>query len=57
MPLPLERLSRESAAALGASKLAVLMTGDLRAQQACVRLRDVYGFRDVLLLLDWEQHQ
>ncbi len=53
--LPLERLSREAVGALGCDRVAVLLTSDLRGQQACVRLRSVYGYRDALLLLDWEQ--
>lgn len=55
LQLPLEQLSREAVAALGCAKLAVLITEDLRGQQACVRLRDVFGLRDTLLLLRWQE--
>jgi hypothetical protein len=53
--LPLEQLSKEAVDGLGCNLLAVLVTADLRGQQACVRLRNVFGYRDTVLVTDWEE--
>lgn len=53
--LPLERLDKQVVAGLGCARLAVLATGDLRGQQACVRLRDVFGYSETVLATEWEQ--
>ena len=53
--LPLERLDKQAVAGLGCARLAVLATGDLRGQQACVRLRDVFGCSETVLVTEWER--
>ncbi|GAB4818828.1 hypothetical protein N2152v2_005874 [Parachlorella kessleri] len=52
--VPLEQLTKEAVQQLGACRLAVLATeGNVRAQQACVRLRSVFGYSDTVLVTDW----
>lgn len=52
--LPLEQLGREAVQALNCDQFAVLGTSDLRAQQAAVRLRSVFGYRSTILVTDWQ---
>ena len=54
MPVPLELMRREVAA--GWQQLAaigILDSGDYRATQAVIRLRQVYGLSNVLVVTDW----